>query len=203
MYSNRSGLILGFHGCDASIIEKILLGKESLKPSNNIYDWLGHGVYFWENNPSRALEYAKELQRTPSKNKPRINRPAVIGAVLDLGFCLDLLDHSNLQLLTQGYNFLVTTLRNSNIPQNKSPKNCDEKMIRELDCAVIETLHKIKETNGEKGFDSVRAVFIEGNVLYPNACFREKNHIQIAIRNPNCIKGIFLPRELNNTSPRV
>ena len=36
-----------------------------------------------------------------------------------------------------------------------------------------------------------------GNDLYPNAGFKEKNHIQIAIRNPNCIKGYFIPRELD------
>jgi hypothetical protein len=27
---------------------------------------------------------------------------------------------------------------------------------------------------------------------------QEKNHIQIAIRNPNCIKGYFLPKEPDN-----
>lgn len=33
--------------------------------------------------------------------------------------------------------------------------------------------------------------------LYPEAGFTEKNHIQICIRNPNCIKSFFLPRELD------
>jgi hypothetical protein len=35
---------------------------------------------------------------------------------------------------------------------------------------------------------------LEGRKLYPNAGFRKHNHIQIAILNPNCIKGVFLPR---------
>jgi hypothetical protein len=43
--------------------------------------------------------------------------------------------------------------------------------------------------------DSVRAAFLEGEPLYPGSMFRKQNHIQIAIINPNCIKGIFLPRE--------
>jgi hypothetical protein len=47
-------------------------------------------------------------------------------------------------------------------------------------------------------FDSVRGVFWEGRELYPNAGFREKDHIQICIRNPNCIKGFFYPREIND-----
>jgi len=29
----------------------------------------------------------------------------------------------------------------------------------------------------------------------PGAGFKEKNHIQICVRNRNCIKGYFLPRE--------
>ena len=51
MYSKRSGLIVGFHGCDKSIRDKVLTNpEEGLKPSNNIYDWLGSGIYFW-NHP--------------------------------------------------------------------------------------------------------------------------------------------------------
>jgi len=43
-------------------------------------------------------------------------------------------------------------------------------------------------------FDSVRSLFVEGEELYPGAGFHEKNHIQICIRNPNCIKSFFVPR---------
>jgi hypothetical protein len=45
-----------------------------------------------------------------------------------------------------------------------------------------------------KKFDSVRGVFWEGKELYPGAGFMERNHIQICLRNPNCIKGFFIPR---------
>ena len=46
--------------------------------------------------------------------------------------------------------------------------------------------------------DSIRAAFIEGEEIYPGAGFNEKTHIQICIRNPNCIKGFFLPRKRNH-----
>ena len=59
---------------------------------------------------------------------------------------------------------------------------------------IIEIVHIIREIEEVEAFDSVRGVFFEGNDLYPNAGFKEKNHIQIAIRNPNCIKGYFLPK---------
>jgi hypothetical protein len=51
---------------------------EAFKPSNNEYDWLGPGAYFWEANPIRGLEFAGEPQRKS------IREPFVVGAVIDL-----------------------------------------------------------------------------------------------------------------------
>lgn len=73
MYKSLPYFVLGFHGCDREVAEKILgSGKEHLKKSENDYDWLGHGVYFWENNPERALQYAKHLKQNPHLSKSRI-----------------------------------------------------------------------------------------------------------------------------------
>jgi hypothetical protein len=77
------------------------------------------------------------------------------------------------------------------MPQNKGGDA--DLTLRELDCAAIQSLHKSIKENKEKEFDSVRGVFWEGKRLYPNAGFREKNHIQICVRNIDCIKGYFLP----------
>lgn len=73
--------------------------------------------------------------------------------------------------------------------------NSNDLLLRNLDCAVFETLHKFRSDNDEQPYDSVRGVFWEGGELYPNAGFREKDHIQLCIRNPNCIKGFFYPRK--------
>ena len=84
-YRLRKGLILAFHGCDLAVAEEVATGRTSLRRSENTYDWLGHGIYFWENNPERALEWAEAAAK-----RGRIQSPAVIGAILDLGHCLDL-----------------------------------------------------------------------------------------------------------------
>lgn len=77
------------------------------------------------------------------------------------------------------------------LPANRpGPDGGNDLLLRYLDCAVIELLHQ--ET--EDAFDSVRGLFLEGEDLYPNAGFKTKNHVQICVRNPNCIKGYFLPR---------
>lgn len=198
MYSTRTGLVLAFHGCDQSIVEDVLIGNAVLKNSKNAYDWLGNGIYFWDNSPARASEFATSLsKRLNAKNK--IVTPAVIGAVINLGFCLDLLDYKNLILVRDAYNLLAATCKALGvaIPVNSKPKNSKDLLIRDLDCAVFETLHQFRKQHKMLPFDSVRGVFWEGDELYPNSGFREKDHIQICIRNPNCIKGYFTPRLLN------
>jgi len=203
MYTTRPGLILGFHGCDKSISSKVLIGEESLKSSKNEYDWLGHGIYFWENSDSRALEFAQSQKENPKKGKYPIDNPSVLGAVINLGYCIDLLDYSNLKLLKSAYEILKTSHNSSNFPINKRNGKNRDLVLRNLDCAVIEMLHEIMRVEKKPDFDSVRGVFFEGEELYPDAGFKEKDHIQICIINPNCIKGYFLPRKLDSDYPKV
>ena len=65
---------------------------------------------------------------------------------------------------------------------------------RDLDCAVVETVHNLRAKAGLPSYDTVRSAFQEGKQVYPGTQFREKHHIQIAVRNASCIKGYFLPR---------
>ena len=91
---------------------------------------------------------------------------------------------------------------NKNLPKDKH----HDLILRELDCAVIEYIHqkmeeKIKSDILTKGFsefspfDTVRGVFTEGGPAFEGAGIQAKNHIQICVRNFNCIKGLFIPRE--------
>lgn len=193
MYSDRTGLVLAFHGCDNEVRDAVITGQQQLERSTNSYDWLGHGIYFWENSPARALEFAKA--KPANKGSRKINTPAVLGAIIDLKHCLDLTEFKNLQFLKSGYDILKDVLETQSLklPENKNVGNSNDLLIRHLDCAVIETIHAYNTP--ENRYDSVRGMFIEGDCPYPNAGFKEKNHVQICIRNPNCIKGYFLPRE--------
>lgn len=71
---------LGFHGCDRQTVAAVVSGQQKLKKSENDYDWLGHGLYFWEDSPARALQWAKEQAR---RKNSRIREPAVLGAVIN------------------------------------------------------------------------------------------------------------------------
>lgn len=80
---------------------------------------------------------------------------------------------------------------------NRDVKDSTDLLLRYLDCAVIEELHTERESQGLKAFDTVRGLFQEGEQIYNTSGFFEKTHIQICVRNPNCIKGFFAPREID------
>ena len=39
-------LVLGYHGCDKSVADRVLMGDDTLKKSEKSDDWLGSGIYF-------------------------------------------------------------------------------------------------------------------------------------------------------------
>ncbi len=160
--------------------------------SEKTYDWLGRGVYFWENDAKRAQEWADD-----KKIKDASYQPFVLGALIELGNCLDLTLRENHEFLKIAYEGYCEDVRKSGkeILQNKDiafDKEAD-KLLRFLDCAVINYLHS---SLGANGFDSVRGMFVEGPSVYDGAGFREKTHTQIAVVNQTCIKEVFAPRSL-------
>ena len=205
MYSNFPQIVLGFHGCDKEVAENVIKNQYSLLKSNNNYDWLGHGVYFWENNYKRALEFANEMMNLNREGIKKIKNPSVIGAVISLGNCLNLLDSEYLEFVQLSYDLYseAQSIAGYPLPVNKPIKSGKDLLLRHLDCAVIEFLHTYNEVMENDPFDSVRGVFFEGDELFPGAGFKEKNHIQVCVRNPNCIKGFFHPRDLDDSFARV
>lgn len=197
LYTKLPNLVLDFHGCKEEVFNRVLHSGESLLPNTNAYDWLGHGIYFWENSFSRAQEWASKRYKENGR---------VIGAILDLGNCLNFTDYSSLQYLKLGFNLLRARceLVGMPLPANQHGKSTIDFLERNLDCAVIQELHSFSaDTNEFPSFDSVRGVFNEGIPPYPGACFWEKTHIQICVINPNCIKGYFKPLYINSEYPNL
>jgi hypothetical protein len=182
-------LVLGYHGCDNTIAQRIVAGHDDLNPSDNNYDWLGAGIYFWEDSHGRALRWA---QSQAAGQKSAVKIPAVVGAIIDLGNCLNLIDSEHLALVKAAHGAYLELCHASGLkPVENKGKNL---RARYLDKAVFETLHKLREQENQEPFDSVRAFFIEGEPLYLNAGLRSLDHIQICIRSPRKILGYFLPR---------
>ena len=190
-------LVLAYHGCDLKAAQK-LLGGSPFQPSTRDYDWLGAGIYFWENDALRAYQWAAEHRRS-------FVSPSVGGAVIELGNCLDLTTQSGIEAVKLAYNQFIgmVSLSGEPIPENLdiAKDASGDKKIRRLDCAVMNSLFETQQTVQDlapvnhlyctQPYATVRALFPEGNELYPGAGFKDKTHIQLCIREPEQVLGVF------------
>src|SRR3954469_25733504 len=91
--------IVGYHGTRLSVALDIVNRRRGFSHSRNRDDWLGHGIYFWEYAPSQARWWAERRQKRRGWNEPI----AILGSMIRLGFCFDLLDPYNVTYLTEVY----------------------------------------------------------------------------------------------------
>lgn len=186
----HTSYVIGFHGCSLELAMRLVSGAETMKATERGYHWLGSGIYFWENDKDRALEWAKE-----KANRGELKgEPAVVGAVIEPRRCLDLSVRENVPLIQAAHRNVKALHKKAGTPlpaNTVAPKDKrgKDKVMRRLDCAVLNHL----VVSNPNGFDTVRGLFVEGKRVYPGAEIYEKTHAEIAVRNTACIRGIFLP----------
>jgi hypothetical protein len=171
-----SRIVLGYHGCEVAFAEALIrceVRVEDWQPSQNRYDWLGHGIYFWEFAPHRARVWG--------------GKGGVVGAVIQLGVCLDLTDIHYTNLLRTEYRLVRRQRREQGLPM---PKNKGKR--RDLDCLVINGFVKDAERK-DVTFQTVRCPFLEGKPAFAGSGIRRESHIQITVRDQAAIVGVFRP----------
>jgi hypothetical protein len=195
-----TSFVLGYHGCDQTVADRLIRGEEPIRQSVKDFDCLGPGAYFREADPHRALEWAKAKAA-----RGEYAEAAVVGAVIDLGNCFDMANRQNITLFTQAYGSLVAEQKEAGleIPENRNVKDDPNKdhLLRYLDCAVFRRIHTHISDAIQRGedispFDTVRGMFTEGGPIYEGSGFYEQTHVQIAVCNMDCIVGLFRPLRL-------
>jgi len=164
-----TSFILGYHGCDRHVDERLLAG-EAFQASTDDYDWLGPGVYFWEANPRRGFEFATEaaLRRGSSIQGRHWSR--------DRPRKLSGFDHQcRSSFRCEAHKDLIGTLSQTGCTP---PVNSTDTR-RRSHCAVILRVHAIVQKSASTPIDTVKAAFIEGPPLCPTAGFHEKTHTQM------------------------
>jgi len=161
-------IVVGFHGTSIERAQSVLASGRFVR-SQNDYDWLGHGVYFWEHAPLRAWQWARQKYR---------DRAAVLEAAIALGLCLDLSDVR----YTHAVRLAYENLREAYIKAGK-PLPANRNKARLLDCLVLNylTTHILPEC------ETVRAPFLEGDPIYDGAVLCRQSHIQLVVRAHSCI----------------
>ncbi len=167
--------VLAFHGTDKKTAQRLLRGA-AFSHSQNDYDWLGHGIYFWEDGPDRAAEWARAKHG---------KRGTIVGAIIQLGNCYDLMDTSNTRDLRTGAEAFAEAQALTGTP---APANAGGR--RNLDCAVLNWWLERLDAQGKR-FQTVRRGFEEGEAVFPGMKITMASHVQIAVRDPSCVLGVF------------
>ena len=137
--------------------------------SINNWDWLGNGIYFLEENPLRALSYAQENAAGNQFNKIPIKTPFVIGAIIGLCKCLNLVETEPLLILKEAYAGLklLTKQAGKKMLVNKCP-------VKRRDCAIFRYILQTNDAKGSKAYDTIRCAFPEGGNVYPGSTISER-----------------------------
>ena len=122
----------------------------------------------------------------------------VLGAYINLGRCFDLTDVEHTGQLKTAFERLSEVLKETGvpIPTNKAANGNDpDFLLRYRDCAVLNWYMKQldKDSGTIYDYQTVRGVFQEGSEAFDGSKIMKKSHIQIAVRDPACIIGYFLP----------
>lgn len=171
-------IVQGFHGTSKDVAEFIVNnGAHHFRMSQNEYDWLGDGAYFWENNLKRAMDWAKQHFHDAA---------AVLEATISLEDCMDITDDFWKEQLAETYTLFKKAYRRLKRPL---PKQTALKHNR--DRAVIEHLIGKLRPRGTI-IRCVRSSFNEGRRLYPLSAIYRQAHIQVAVRDTSLISSLQL-----------
>jgi hypothetical protein len=181
-YSDYHRTVIAFHGTTEETADRLVCG-EPFKISESDDDWFGKGVYFWEYAPKQAWWWARKFKRFAS--------PAVVGAIIRLGNCFDLLDPRNVKILRGFHDDLIARLERRGV---EPPRNY--RHHRYLDCAVFNDFYK-KARDAGRAIDSARAVYVPtatAKRVWPGSWIYEEAHVQICVRNPKNILAVWHAR---------
>lgn len=152
--------VTGYHGTSRAIADRIL--AEGFVPSVNDWDWLGHGVYFWQDAPIRAYRWAQD----------RLTDPVVVAARIRLDGFVELLDQRGMKTLQDlAADFekeeLATRLANTG-------------GANRLDCAVFNFATGVLFWLGAE-VTGYRAACVEGKALTPGSPIYDLSHVQLVV----------------------
>jgi hypothetical protein len=179
LLSSRA-IVYGYHGTSLDSANSILMS--GFEASRNDYDWLGTGIYFFQDAPQRAWEWAAS----------RHSNLAVIGALIEINGFIDLLDIGWFEILQESHHLLVDEYRRTG---RRIPSQNPESGVRWLDSAVIDyAVEEVIEVRYNTRIYGFRAAFPEGEPVFENSAMFDRTHVQIAVRNPSVIKQIWLEK---------
>jgi hypothetical protein len=164
-----------------------------LVPGENYWDWLGHGIYFFEAGKHHAHAYAEKY----CDGGP----PCVVEAEINMNGCLDFFDLPAKAKYVEEYDAYYHVFGRENMKRLRQ----DDRR-RPVDCAVFNFMYANLEQEGVP-VPVVRCMFESGGPAWEDhdeADPRRRlsssgvsalGHVQILVRDPAAIIGPLRPSE--------
>jgi hypothetical protein len=173
--------VIAYHGTTVEIAERLVAAKEDFLASENDDDWFGKGIYFWEYAPKQAWWWATKFKRK--------KHPAVIGAIIRLEHCLDLLDPINVETMQDFHDKTLKKWKETGviIPENGNQH-------KKLDCAIFNLYYD----ESIVPIETARAVYVpteSAKRAWKRSWIYEQAHIQICVRKPENIIAAWRVRK--------
>ena len=163
---------IGYHGTSRQAALIVL--RDGFRVSRNAYDWLGDGVYFFQDAPNRAREWAAQRYGADG---------VVIRSIIRLDDCLDLLDIQWNDLLIEAYTAVVEAAQRAGVPLPRQTAGAHR-----LDRAVVNLAVALLGTRRGMPVRAVRGVFGDGMPVFSGSAILSRAHVQIAVRDPSMIE---------------
>ncbi|MFD2368521.1 hypothetical protein ACFSO0_00615 [Brevibacillus sp. GCM10020057] len=156
---------LGYHGTTRESADKIL-SEQRFPFSVDDEEWLGDGVYFFENDRKQAEYWCTKVRKYKAWT--------VLESQIEASKVIDLLDTET----REEFQKIAEKLK------DRYHKRKDQKPRKLINAVVLNAMYKIAP------YDMVRAAFVipRGHTVYRTNI--EPIHIQLCVRNHSCIKTI-------------
>lgn len=178
----RQRAIFGFHGNTRSAVDRY--GARDFRRQGLPGDWLGSGLYFWLDAPSRAWEWADDVVRrdSPGANQTANDAAVMIAELHVNDRWIDLLDRTP---WFDSFQVAARNLQRSGLlPPQRHPLTASQ--LHRRDFALIEKAVNDARLHGVP-VDAIRAAFIEGDPATEQSALYSRAHVQVAVRNPDVI----------------
>lgn len=186
-------IVKGYHGTTQSRARELVAGSP-FEFSANSGDWLGRGIYFWQDAPGRALVWARYRHRDSGET------PAVVEVEITLENCLDFFDVRTYREVRQRYPEFQAFESRLDPPISQAALKVEKgKAFLDGDTPTTDirtrkAIHNYRdrafidwyvEVLANRGYEvkTVRGIFLDGTALFTESFLFDWSHAQIAVLN--------------------
>ncbi|MFM7548693.1 MAG: hypothetical protein ACKO8I_07420 [Cyanobacteriota bacterium] len=147
--------------------------------STEMHDWLGHGIYFWED-----ISWAEWWQAERWHMSQGVRSGAILAASIDADLLLDLSSRSDADFFREEASVALEAIQR----RKNHPVNDNKNQLFYLDCAVVNSIQRSLADSGKQG---LRMPFHLETSLTEDGNFFAGQHLQVCLWNIEALQDVI------------